>query len=73
MLYFFCYKKGNINCSNYGSTTIKRMVIHIAVSKTICNRLFVEGGQDWVVSVSAETLINKLLLKRISFSGTCRV
>lgn len=38
-----------------------------------CQRQFVEGGQDWFVSESDKTLINKLLLERISLSGICRV
>ncbi len=38
-----------------------------------CNRQFVVGGQDWFVSESDKTLINKLLLERISLSGICRV
>ena len=38
-----------------------------------CNRQFVEGGQDWFVNQTDKTLINKLLLERISLSGICRV
>lgn len=38
-----------------------------------CGRQFVESGQDWFVSESERTLINKLLLERISLSGICRV
>lgn len=38
-----------------------------------CQRQFVEGGQDWFVSDSDKSMINKLLLERISLSGICRV
>lgn len=38
-----------------------------------CNRQFVEGSQDWFVNQTDKTLINKLLLERISLSGICRV
>lgn len=38
-----------------------------------CNRQFLENGQDWFVSESQRSLINKLLLERISLAGICRV
>ncbi len=38
-----------------------------------CHRQFVEGGQDWFVSDSDKSMINKLLLERISLAGICRV
>lgn len=37
-----------------------------------CRRQFVEGGQDWFVSDEDKSLINKLLLERISLAGICR-
>ena len=39
----------------------------------MCNRQFVENGQDWFVNQSDKFIINKLLLERISLSGICRV
>jgi hypothetical protein len=38
-----------------------------------CQRQFVEGGQEWFVSDSDKSMINKLLLERISLAGICRV
>lgn len=38
-----------------------------------CQRQFVEGGQDWFVSQSDKSMINKLLLERISLASICRV
>lgn len=38
-----------------------------------CQRQFVEGGHGWFVSDSDKSMINKLLLERISLSGICRV
>jgi hypothetical protein len=40
---------------------------------TTCLRQFVEGGQEWFVDKSERSLIDKLLLERISLAGICRV
>ena len=39
----------------------------------MCNRQFVENGQNWFVNEADKLLINKLLLERISLAGICRV
>lgn len=38
-----------------------------------CRRQFVEGGQNWFVSDTEKSQINKLLLERISLAGISRV
>ena len=38
-----------------------------------CNRQFLENGQGWFVSEQQRTLVDKLLLERISLAGICRV
>jgi hypothetical protein len=66
-----------MKCSHCGSATTKKNGhTHYGKQNYLChscNRQFVEGGQDWFVSESDKTLINKLLLERISLSGICRV
>ena len=66
-----------MNCPACKSTNIKKNG-HTHYGKqnyqcTDCERQFVESGQDWFVSSSEKSLINKLLLERISLSGICRV
>lgn len=38
-----------------------------------CNRQFVEGGSSWYINSYEKSLINKLLLERLSLAGICRV
>jgi len=78
MLSYLCGKKiYRMNCSHCGSTeTKKNGLTHYGKQRYmchICNRQFVEGGQDWFVSDEEKALINKLLLERISLNGICRV
>ena len=66
-----------MDCPHCESTNIKKNG-HTHYGKqnyqcTDCERQFVESGQSWFVSESEKSLINKLLLERISLSGICRV
>lgn len=66
-----------MNCPHCNSDKVKKNG-HTHYGKqnhqcTECSRQFVEDGQSWFVSDTEKTLINKLLLERISLAGICRV
>ena len=70
-------KKTMTSCSHCGSAKTKQNG-HTHYGKQnhfchTCRRQFVAGGQDWFVSEEDKSLINKLLLERISLAGICRV
>lgn len=66
-----------MKCTYCGSTdTKKNGKTHYGKQNHYCHTCkhqFVESGQDWFVSESEKSLINKLLLERISLAGICRV
>lgn len=66
-----------MNCSHCnGENTKKNGHTHYGKQNYFCHdckKQFVEGGQDWFVSQSDKSMINKLLLERISLAGICRV
>lgn len=66
-----------MNCTHCNSSYVKKNG-HTHYGKQnyfcrVCNRQFVENGQNWFVNESDKLIINKLLLERISLSGICRV
>ncbi|WP_432207213.1 IS1/IS1595 family N-terminal zinc-binding domain-containing protein [Hymenobacter defluvii] len=66
-----------MKCSHCNSENIKKNG-HTHYGKQnyfchMCNRQFVENGQNWFVNEADKLLINKLLLERISLAGICRV
>ena len=66
-----------MHCPHCGSETIKKNgKTHYGKQNHYCkscDRQFVENGQEWFVSEKDKSLINSLLLERISLSGICRV
>lgn len=66
-----------MKCTHCGSANIKKNgTTHYGKQNHYCHdckHQFVESGQEWFVSDSEKTMINKLLLERISLSGICRV
>ena len=66
-----------MNCSHCNnSNTKKNGHTHYGKQNYYCHdcqRQFVEGGQEWFVSDWDKSMINKLLLERISLAGICRV
>ncbi len=66
-----------ISCSHCGSAKTKQNGhTHYGKQNHFCHgcqRQFVAGGQQWFVSDADKSLINKLLLERISLAGICRV
>jgi len=66
-----------MNCPRCGSgRTKKKGISHTAKQNYYCHscqRQFLERGQDWFISDAQRTIIDKLLLERMSLSGICRV
>jgi len=66
-----------MHCSHCNSANTKKNgYTHYGKQNYFCHhcpRQFVEGGQEWFVSDWDKSMINKLLLERISLAGICRV
>ena len=75
MLLLSLEKKLKMQCSHCGgSNTKKNGHTHDGKQNYYCHhcqREFVEGGQGWFVSDADKSMINKLLLERISLAGIC--
>lgn len=67
----------NLICPNCQSTSLKKNGhTHYGKQNHKCNdcgRQFVENGDAWFVSEETKSLIDKLLLERISLNGIIRV
>lgn len=66
-----------MDCPHCRSTNTKRNGIsHTGKQNHYCHdchRQFLENGQDWFISDQQRSLVDKLLLERISLAGICRV
>ena len=78
MFYYLCVKfSKKMKCPYCNSEKTKKNG-HTHYGKQnhlchVCKRQFVEGGASWFVSSYEKSLIDKLLLERLSLSGICRV
>lgn len=66
-----------MDCPRCGSTqTKKNGTSHTGKQNHYCHgcgRQFLEDGQDWFIDDRQRSLVDKLLLERISLAGICRV
>ena len=66
-----------MNCPRCGSSkTKKNGKSHTNKQNYFCHgckRQFLENGQEWFISEEQRSLVDKLLLERISLAGICRV